>query len=143
MYLGVTLDRSLTFKLHVTKTKAKVSTRNDILRKLTTSKWGASPPVLSTTALVLSFSAAKYACPVWERSAAKYACHACHLDPSLNEFCRLITGCLKPTNTSNLLLLAGIAPPDIRREAASKQERLRQVRNPRHMLFNYKPASPR
>ena len=122
MYLGVTLDRSLTFKEHVIKTKAKVSTRNNILRKLTTSKWGASQPVLRTTALALSFSAAEHACPVWERSA-----HACHLDPVLNEGCRLITGCLKPTNTNNLHLLAGIAPPEIRREAASKQERLRQV----------------
>ena len=95
-------------------------------------------PVLCTTALELSFSAAEYACPVWERSA-----HACHLDPVLNESCRLITGCLKPTNTSNLHLLAGIASPEIRREAASKQERLRQVCDPRHMLFNYKPAPPR
>ena len=82
--LGVTLDRSLTFKEHVTKTKAKVSTRSNILRKLTTSKWGASPPVLRTTALALSFSATEYACPIWERSA-----YACHLDPVLNESCRL------------------------------------------------------
>ena len=56
----------------------------------------------------------------------------------------LIPGCLKPTNSSNLHLLDGIAPPEIRREAASKQECLRQVCDPRHMLFNnYKPAPPR
>ena len=53
------------------------------------------------------------------------------------------TGCLKPTNTSNLHLLAGIAPSEIHREAASKQERLRRVCDPRRMLFNYKPAPPR
>ena len=64
MYLGVTLDRSLIFKKHVTKTKAKVSTRNNIVRKLTTSKWGSLSSVLRTTALALSFSAAEYACPV-------------------------------------------------------------------------------
>ena len=115
-----------------------MSTRENILRKLTTSKWGASPPVLRTSALALSFSAAECTCPVWERSA-----HACHLDPVLNESCRLITGCLKPTNTTNLHLLAGIAPPEIRREAASKQERLRQVCDRRHMLFYYKPAPSR
>ena len=96
VYLDVPLDRSLTFKEHVAKTKAKVSTRNNILRKLTPSKRGASPPVLRTTALALSFSAANYAFPVWERSA-----RTCHLDPVLNESCRLITGCFKPTNTSN------------------------------------------
>ena len=135
VYLGVKLDRSLKFKEHVTKTKAKVPTCNNILRKLTTSKSGASPPVLRTTALALSFSAAEYVCPVWERSA-----HACPLDPVLNESWRLITGSLKPTNARNLHLLAGIAPPEIRREAASKQERLRQECDPRHMLLNYKPA---
>ena len=58
----------------------------------------------------------------------------------LNESCRLIIGCRKPTDTSNLHLLAGIAPPEIRRQAASNQKRLRQVCDPRHMLFNYKPA---
>ena len=40
-------------------------------------------------------------------------------------------------------MLAGIAPPERRKEAASKKERSRQVCDPRHMLFNYKPAPPR
>ena len=53
VYVGVTLHRSLTFKEHVTKTKAKVSTRNYILRKLTTSKWGASSHVLRSATAAL------------------------------------------------------------------------------------------
>ena len=138
MYLGVILDRSITFKEHVSKTRAKVSTRNNILRKLTTSKWGATPYVLRTSALALSYSAADYACPVWEHSA-----HAKRLDPVLNESCRLITGCLKPTNVDNLHLLSGVAPPEIQREAASKLERSRQAYNPRHMFFNHQPAPSR
>ena len=65
------------------------------------------------------------------------------MDPVLNESYRLITSCRKPTNTSNLYqMLAGFAPREIRREAARKQERLIQVCDPRHMLFNYKPAPP-
>ncbi|KAJ8417754.1 hypothetical protein AAFF_G00225970 [Aldrovandia affinis] len=56
--------------------------------------------------------------PVWERST-----HAKKLDPALNESCRCITGCLKPTNTNNLYILAGIAPPDIRRAVANRTER--------------------
>ena len=72
---------------------------------------------------------------VWEQSA-----HAKRLDPVLDESCRLITGCLKPTNVHNLHLLAGVAPPEIRREAASKLERSRQAYDPRHMLFNHHPA---
>ena len=63
-----------------------ILTRNNILRKLTTSKWGATPHVLRTSALALSYSVADYACPVWKRSA-----HAKRPDPVLNESFRLIT----------------------------------------------------
>ena len=60
-----------------------------------------------------------------------------------NNACRTITGCLKPTNTSNLHLLAGIARPEIRRETASIAERLRQSTDPRHPLFGSEPAPTR
>jgi len=48
-YLGITLDCSLTYKEHIRKTAAKVSTHNNILQKLTCSQWSASPQVLRTT----------------------------------------------------------------------------------------------
>ena len=94
--------------------------------------------MLRTSALALFYSAAEYACPVWEQSA-----HAKRLDPVLNESCRLITGCLKPTNVDNLHLLAGVAPPEIQRKAASQLERSRQAYDPSHMLLNHQPAPSR
>ena len=105
VYLGVTLDRTLSYKAHIEKIKKKVGTRDNIIRKLRTSKWGATPTTLRSSALALCYSAAEYACPVWERST-----HAKKLDATLNETCRMITGCLKPTNTNSLPVLAGIAP---------------------------------
>ena len=42
-YLGVTLDCSITFKKHIQNCKAKVNTRNNILRKLTSSQWEQIP----------------------------------------------------------------------------------------------------
>ena len=120
------------------KTKSKVAARNNILRKLTGTTWGANPSVLRTTALALCYSAAEYACPVWERSV-----HARKLDPVLNETCRLITGCLKPTKVDNLYVLSGIAPPDIRRAVASQSERSRQVQDQRHMLHHHVPVRSR
>ena len=137
-YLGVTLDRTLTYKLHIQNTKAKVNTRNNILRKLTTSKWGACPRMLRTSALALCYSAAEYAYPVWERS-----CHAKKLDPALNNSCRHVTGYLKPTNTNNVHVLAGIAPPDIRRKVASSEERLKQTSDEKHILHGQQPATRR
>ena len=38
LYLGVKLDRTLSYRSHILSTKAKVNTRNNILRKLTNSK---------------------------------------------------------------------------------------------------------
>ena len=91
-------------------TKMKVATRNNLLQKLENSKWGTSTSTIRTTALVLCYSVAEYAAPVWARSH-----HANVLDSELNTACRAINGCLKPTNIEDLYLHAGIAPPDIRR----------------------------
>ena len=60
--------------------------------------------------------------------------HAKKLDATLNETCRMITGCLKPTNTNSLPVLAGFAPSYIRGVVASRTERTRQTTDQRHPL---------
>jgi hypothetical protein len=52
-YLGVTLDRFLTYRAHCEKLKKKIASRNGLLRKLTGSCWGAQPHTLRTTAIAL------------------------------------------------------------------------------------------
>ena len=116
--LGVTLDRTLSYKQHIEKVKGKVRTRNNFLHKLANSSWGANTFTLRATALALCYSVAEYACPVWERSS-----HAKKVDASLNDSCRCITGCLRPTNVDSLYVLAGIAPPGVRISVASRTER--------------------
>ena len=138
VYLGVTLDRSLTYKDHIVKTKAKVGARNSILKKLANTSWGTDAGTIRTTALALCFSAAEYASPVWSRSS-----HAAKIDPVLNTACRSITGCLKSTRTDDVYLLSGIAPPYIRREALSQKEKLKQETDSRHPLFDQDPAEKR
>ena len=138
VYLGVALDRTLTYRAHVEKTRGKVGARNNILRRLANTKWGANPSTLRSTALALCYSTAEYACPVWERSS-----HAKKLDSVLNESCRCTTGCLKPTPINSLYRLGGIAPPDIRRAAASGHKRTRQLVDPRHPLFGQTGAARR
>ena len=78
-YLGVSLDRTLGYKQHIHNTKMKVATRNNLLKKLSNSKWGCNASTIRKTALALSYSAAEFACPVWTRSP-----HASKLDPELN-----------------------------------------------------------
>ena len=109
VYLGVTLDRSLTYKKHIESLQSKVNARNGLLRCLAGSSWGAYTSTLRTGALALVYSAAEYASPAWCRST-----HTRKLDVALNDTMRIITGCMRPTETTFLPVLAGITPPDIR-----------------------------
>ena len=55
---GVTLDRMLSYRLHLTKTAGKLKNRNNLLMKLAGSTWGASANTLRSSALALCYSAA-------------------------------------------------------------------------------------
>jgi len=138
VYLGVTLDRTLTYREHCKKTRAKVSARNNLVNKLTGTTWGANPETLRSTAMALCISTAEYCSPVWSRST-----HCKEVDTSLNDTCRLITGCIKPTKTDDLYVLAGIAPPGIRRQIISEKERQKTISDPRHNLHNHQPPASR
>ena len=101
-YLGVTLDRTLSYKEHMHNRMMKVVIRNNLLKKVSNSNWGYNASTIRTTSFVLSYSVAEYACPVWARSQ-----HASKLDHELKDACRSITGCLRPTNAEELYLLGG------------------------------------
>ena len=137
-YLGVTIDRTLSYKEHIHNTKMKVTTRNNLLRKLTNLKWGANASTIRTTSLTLCYYVAEYAAPVWARSS-----HAQKLNPERNSACRAVTGCLKPTNVEDLYLLAGIAPFDIRRYVCTRVEKTKQETNEAHSLYGQNPAEIR
>ena len=109
------------YKQHIQNTKIQWATRNNILTKLVTSKWGALPGTISMTALALSYSTAEYT--------------------RLNQACRSVTGCLKPTNT--LYFLSRIAPPTIRRAVCARVKRQKQSTRETHSLFGQIPANKR
>ena len=138
VYLGITLDRSLTYRNHCIKTRAKLSSRNNLLRKLHGRNWGACPHTMRTTATALCLSVAEYCCPVWARST-----HRKLVDTTLNETCRLITGCIRPTATPDLYVLSGIAPPEIRRSVHCQNERTKQLTDQRHSLHHHQPVKSR
>lgn len=116
-YLGVTLDRSLTFRQHLENVAQKIKSRLNILKSLAGTSWGASASVLRTTALALVYSTAEYCAPVWYRSA-----HTGKVDTQLNEAMRLVAGLIRPTPLPWLPVLAHIPPPDLRRCKAAAFE---------------------
>ena len=138
VYIGVHLDRTMCYKTHIEKSKMKVNARNNIIRKLVNSKWGCKASPIRPSCLALCYLAAEYAYPVWTKST-----HARKLNPALHDCCRIISGCLKPTNLDNVHLVAGIAPPHIRRTVACPIERTRQMTDARHKLFHHRPAASR
>ncbi|KAK3889698.1 hypothetical protein Pcinc_006264 [Petrolisthes cinctipes] len=132
VYLGVTLDRTLSFAEHVRKTELKVATRNNLLGKLANSNWGADPRTLRTTALALSYSTAEYCSAAWDRS-----CHAHKVNPEMSNSCRIITGTLRPTPLPILYRTKGIAPPHIRGETQAKVQKYIQENYVRHLIFGH------
>ena len=64
-YLGVKLDRSLTFHHHLVALRKKLSSRVTLLRRLVGSGWGAGAKTPHIATLSLVYSTSKYYAPVW------------------------------------------------------------------------------
>lgn len=62
-YLGVTLDRTLIYKNHLTKVAAKIKSRNNINKKLANTNWGSDPNTLRISALAPYLLSCRVLCP--------------------------------------------------------------------------------
>ena len=107
-YLGVKLDRLLTFRQHLVALRKKLSSRVTLLRQLVGSGWGAGAKALCIATISLVYSTAEYCAPFWCRSA-----HTRLIDSVLNDALRIVTGCLRPTPTDHLPVLSGIQPAEL------------------------------
>ena len=79
-YLGVKLDKLLTFRHNLEALSKKLSTRVALLRRLAGSGWSAGPKTLCISAFSLVYSTTEYCAPVWCRST-----HTCLIDSILND----------------------------------------------------------
>jgi len=114
VYLGVTLDRTLSYQQHLTKTAGKLQSRNNLLMKPAGSSSGANANTLRSSAPALCYSVAQYCCPVWRRST-----HVSLVDAQLHSSMRLISGTVQSTPLPWLPILTNIEPPALRRRAAT------------------------
>ena len=129
-YLGVKLDRLLTFCHHLVVFREKLSSRVTLLRRLVGSGWGVSAKTLRIATLSLVYSTAECA-PVWCRSA-----HTRLIDSVLNNALRIVTGCLRPTPTDHLPILSGIQPAYLRRLGATLSLAYRGSLDPDRILYS-------
>jgi len=114
VYLGVTLDMTLSYRQHLTKTARKLQSRNNLLMKLAGSSCGANANTLRSSALALCYSVAEYCCPVWQHSTLISL-----IDAQLHSSMRLISGTVGSTPLPWLPVLTNIEPPAVRRRAAT------------------------
>ena len=129
-YLGVKLDRSLTFRHHLVALSKKLSSRVTLLRRLVGSGWGAGAKTLRIATLSLVYSTAEYCAPVWCRSA-----HTRLIDSVLNDALRIVIGCLRPTPMDHLPVLSGIQPAELRRMGATLSLAYRGSLDPDHIFY--------
>ena len=109
-YLGVKLDRLLTFHHHLETLCKKLATFVTLLRQLSGSECGAGAETLRIACLSLVYSIAEYCAPVCCCSA-----HASLIDSVLNDALRIVSGCLGSKPMEHLSILSGIQPAELRR----------------------------
>jgi len=105
---------TLSYREHLSHSAAKLKSRNNLIAKLAGTSWCASASTIRTSALALCYSVAEYCCRVWARSS-----YTNLIETQLHSSVRLISGCLQPTQLSWLPLLSNVAPPSLRRKAAT------------------------
>ena len=130
IYLGVKLDRSLTFRQHLMALRKKLSSRITLLRRLVGSGWGDGAKTLRIATLSLVYSTAKYCAPVWYCSA-----HTLLIDSVLNDALHIVARCLHPTPTDHLPVLSGIQLAELRRMGATLSLAYRGSLDPDHILY--------
>ena len=79
--------------------------------------------------LPLVYSTAEYCAPVWCCST-----HTRLIDSILNDALCIVTGCLRPTPTEDMPVLAGIQPADLRRLGATHFLANRAIHDHNHVL---------
>ena len=129
-YLGVKLDRSLTFLRHLVALRKKLFSRVTLLRRLVGSGWGVGAKTLRIATLSLVYSAAEYCTPVWCCSA-----HTRLIDSVLNDDLCIVTGYLRLTPTDHLPVLSGIQPAELRRMGATLSLAYRGSLDLDHILY--------
>lgn len=134
-------DLAIAAQTHdVDKLCQKLKSRNNIVRKIAGTTWGANANTLRTTSLAFVYFTAEFNTPVWYKSA-----HAYKVDNLLHETMRIITGAVNSTPISWLHILSNIALP-LRRKNAAHTSWIKSTQHPnlanitlRHDVLNPPP----
>lgn len=138
VYLGLKLDRTLSFKKHLDGLSKKLASRVNIIQRITGTNWGASAKSLRTSSFALVYAPAEYVAPAWKNSAYVHK-----VDTQLNQAMRIVSGSLKSTSVKWLPVLSNIVPLKIRRDVAANRIFCKFKDNEQSLLCNELKNPPR
>ena len=136
-YLGVYLDRTLTYHHHLQTQGKKLGSRVNLIHKLAGTQWGASADTLRISTLSLVYSPAEYCASTWESSA-----HTRFVDVQLNSALRIISGTVKSTPLAWLPVLANIEPSVVRRNVLTSRLINKTISNEDSLLSEFLQQPP-
>ena len=129
-FLGVTLDRTLTFNEHAKTVKGRMKARNNVLRAISGTTWGCAASDLRSAYMAFSRACADYAAGAWMPGVSATTLES--LEVAQRQACRTITGCLKSTPVGALTREADLLPFNIRRRllaATAVEKHMRDIPN--------------
>ena len=112
-------DNLLSFKQHTKDLKAKVQTRNNILKALTSSDWGKDKETITNTYKAIGQSVISYCCPIWTPALSKTSWN--QLQIAQNSALKIATGCHKIASSDHVHQETEMMPVKDRCYMLSKQ----------------------
>jgi len=139
---GLHFDPKLNFNQHITQTKEKASKTINILKALTSTKWGKDKETVVATYKAITRPQIEYASTVWSPIISPTQMNK--LETIQNNALRIATGCTADTNTHHLhqetLVLP--VPAHLRLHASQLKEKTKLPYHPLHPL-RMQPEPPR
>ena len=131
-YLGVKLDKKLTWNPHIQESERKAIRRLAIMKKLAGTNWGASSTILKQAYTGNIRPVMEYGSAAWATAAAS---NTNKLDKVQNTAMRIITGGLKTTPIVKLETATGLLPLNQRRDEKILLQHEKLQRLPTHPAY--------
>ena len=140
--LGLHLDPKLNFNQHIQQTKEKASKTINVLKALTSTKWGKDKETIVATYKAITRPQLEYASTVWSPIVSNTQMNK--LQVIQNNALRIATGCTADTNTNHLHQETLVLPLSnhLRLHASQLKEKTKLPYHPLHPL-RMQPKPPR
>jgi ribonuclease HI len=132
-FLGITFDRTLSFRAHEHSVARRMTSRISTLHTLAGTSWGCSMRHMRQLYQSYCLSVAEYACGSWFHTGSATlgsAVTRSEIEVIHHRAARMITGCPKATPTEKLLIEANLVPLSVRAEELSAHTYERHMRLP-------------